>query len=885
MTEPVMVTAGWALAGKIPGASDDYSVLASSAKPFSRAEFTVILAEFTAGTPSTRETGSAALPWVTVSWVGTGPDLNLGIAIQDATDKVDSAGRPIIETSYFCVPYAELRESPVSYTDLYEAVSQVRLPLPGDEPLRLTLPRFSPAGAAARVTDFGEEAVATTSSLLFCGPVNIVQAEASTLPERLRYLDAVASLLPYGYRAHYTAGTWSESGSRHRLRLAFAARPREDASPVPWRGTIRLRTSDAAAAAYLAQLDEIRGRSPGRLQTYTLPDLVAYLATDAEPRKFEQVQPAITRLRDIDLPFVVLNAVRAGTAERAGVRRVFELARVTELDPDDQRVMLGELISYGEREDWPAIQRWWGLIAGDTPNLMLPALISTARRLLWTAAPSLLVRDLRTLASSHSPDHTFSYGLNDTFLAGLMPRPADPLDLTGGASTAAQLVIDGILVGSAVDAHPQTQTALAQNPLVVCELMRALADSPQEAALAIRWLTPVTPDMIRPFAEVLSDPPAAINQRAVARLYDSGIACVRALLMAAFHARRLDLALPGFLTWLVSQSQIVPEAQAYWRSLAWALDSENISCQAWVDLVLLAVGESPRYLLAVAGKAGWQEYGESFAEAWTGLLSSRPAKRDRLTATLTEYLDHEPWADDADRALSVIDLSRRLSQAGQQPTLLAVVAATLSATPTAVGSHRVNEWLAQAERQWPGIIRSGALLSLRTAPPGSPAEKIATLCVRAYHAQVAPDDVGTALEQSQTVGSGVFAIDLMEELRRQLKASGADLDAVQKWFECLALLIAGGKFGQNVADGFRATALRSAVDEIWHQVDLAFIAAYGAGRGKPNVPEDLRLSLQRAQDAIAKLLKASKKHAWSVRAAADPVQDAPSDDQPQRETS
>ena len=42
-------------------------------------------------------------------------------------------------------------------------------------------------------------------------------------------------MLPYGYRARFTASTWSDSGERHRIRLAFAERKQASAAVYTWR--------------------------------------------------------------------------------------------------------------------------------------------------------------------------------------------------------------------------------------------------------------------------------------------------------------------------------------------------------------------------------------------------------------------------------------------------------------------------------------------------------------------------------------------------------------------------------------------------------------------------------------------------------------------------
>ncbi len=304
MGDLVRVSAAWALWGKPPRSNSDYSVLASSAQPLSKPEFASVLTYFAPGTPRAERRLPSSLPWVTLSRVGVDKELYVGIAIQEPTDQVDGAGRPITRTSYFCIAYAELIRIPVSYTDLYEQLASVRLPHEDGDLIQLSIPPLDPEALAADVKMvFGEPVVATTAALLLCGPVTIIGAEGIALNERLRFFDAVAALLPYGYRAGYTASTWSDSGARHRIRLAFAARPRKDAGLIRWRDLPEAPNPGSPGEVYLRLLDQIDERSP---EQAWLKNLIRFFGQDSAPRTFEQPQHAIESLRNFGLPFIVL---------------------------------------------------------------------------------------------------------------------------------------------------------------------------------------------------------------------------------------------------------------------------------------------------------------------------------------------------------------------------------------------------------------------------------------------------------------------------------------------------------------------------------------------------------------------------------------------------
>ena len=736
---------------------------------------------------------------MTISWISANDDLHLGIAVQEATDHVDGAGRPITQTSCFLVPYASLAAAPVSYTSLYQAVAQLQLP-PDNDLIPLTLPLLNPQELARTIEEFGELVVATTAGLLLRGPVSIVGAETATLPERLSFVEAVAALLPYGYRTKYTAATWSDSGSRHRIRLAFAAVPRDGATRVGWREPCEVPANDTVVRGYLGQLHRLRGRVPGNSRAFELPAIIDYLASDSQPRTFEQPQAAITSLRDFDLPFAVLAMVRSGTVEAAPVRRLFLISRISELPADVQLVLLEELIRHGDPEDWPTIKRWFGLIAGDNPGAMLPVLASTTRRLLWTSSPSRAVRDRLTLAASH--------GLEDALLAEVIRPPAEAADLQGGLAYAAQLLNDCVIANDRTQGHPETLSVLPCNPPVACELLAQLADSQAHIGQAIRWLATALPGPVAPFAAVLEGNSGPIDQLAIGQLASCGRDCVRALVQAASRVHQLDLVLMGFLHWLSSHNEFSAEEQRYWRDQLWALDPGDAGTRAGVDIALLVVSSAPRSLLTVAGQSDWSAYAEYFTSAWGTLCVSGACDAERLGAALGLYLSSEPWATDMTQAAAIVDLIRQLSRSQHQSRqVLVVVASIVSALPDTARWPVVRDWLAEIERDHPRVVQDGSVISLRGLRPGTAPERIAALCLRACHHRVHPDVAAIALAQSGTVDSGLAAVVALRELRSVFNAADLDPRLKRTWLREFTVglqLLAAGTLLPSAAIGEQA---------------------------------------------------------------------------------
>ncbi|MFC4586683.1 hypothetical protein [Sphaerisporangium corydalis] len=258
----VRITAEWALWGKRPGTRDGDGVLSCSQGWLGPVDFGEIMTRYAPGTP-------AELPQVTVSWVGGGPDARLGLAVQEGSDGRDGLGRDIVLTRYFCAPFARLAAGPVSYGTLYESIAGCVLPVEG--PLVLDVPPLDPAALAAAAD---ETAVGAAALLLDGKRVCVVGGENVPLRDRLRFLDAVAALLPYGFRARLTASTWTSSATRHRIKLSFARHAPEGAHAVPWGRPVTIPADQETGHRYQRALTSLGG----------LAGLVARFARETEPR-------------------------------------------------------------------------------------------------------------------------------------------------------------------------------------------------------------------------------------------------------------------------------------------------------------------------------------------------------------------------------------------------------------------------------------------------------------------------------------------------------------------------------------------------------------------------------------------------------------------------
>ncbi|TYB43963.1 hypothetical protein [Actinomadura chibensis] len=261
----VVVPVEWARQSREPRGDSDERILTSSGGALTGAGLLKLLERCQAGTP--RE-----LPQVIIGRAGSGDRTRIVMAFQERSNVPDWLGRLSIDTHIFCVPYDQVALGPVGYEDLYRALRGLRPSEGGPRDVRL--PVLRPADLAERVT----ERARFTAALLTTGTrVCLIGAEAVDLVERLRFLDTVAALLPFGMRTKFSAATWAGSTADHGIRLSFSDGPRDDAHNLHWDRELAEAELPGNAAAYLDLLR--RSDDP--------ETAVARLAAAVEPLSFD----------------------------------------------------------------------------------------------------------------------------------------------------------------------------------------------------------------------------------------------------------------------------------------------------------------------------------------------------------------------------------------------------------------------------------------------------------------------------------------------------------------------------------------------------------------------------------------------------------------------
>ncbi len=681
------LSAGWAIWGKRPGTSGDYGVIEFSKEPgLHDYQYDEIVRYFSVGTPPTGRDLAGSLPWVTISTMTVNELRYVGMAIKEPTADVDAAGRPITRTRFFCVPYRPFADGRVGYFTLYRALAASELPVPGRDQVRLSVLPLDPEALAEEiVTELGEAAVTLTAALLLRGAVTVVGASDATLDQRLRFIDAVTALLPYGFRAASTAATWSDSVAPDTIRLAFAAWPRESTGVVRWHAAQPPPVDDDVAAHYYKELRRLRDDQPG---TGRLASIIEFLVRDTTPRLFDRSNSAVESLRDFDLPYTVLADIRQGLIRTAEVRRVLTSGLITELPSGGRQDLLAALIKTGDPADLTLAADWWQEAVIGSPDLILGALTARARDFLWRPAPDeKRARGfLRRPSRDEKTVRTYlefagAHGLADGLLARLiLPTANSPGPATEQAALV-RLVVGWLLAGHDPAPFTQTRDALANNAALACTVLARLAGEERLAVTALDWLRPALGSVVEPFTIALISGPAIVTRPQVSLLVQHDPTCVQLLLDAAVATGRLDWVLPGFAEWMAASlwrgagsSASAARIAATWLE---SLRPSEASGQAWIDLIRLIDGTAPRYLLAPQSDPG--RYCAVFAAGWDRLVGQQSYYdiEGRLADSLTNYLRGAAWAESEVQAATVTSIVDLLTAQGRRPGLRDRVADTV----------------------------------------------------------------------------------------------------------------------------------------------------------------------------------------------------------------
>ncbi len=245
----VTVDYEWALEGKPPGSYNDYEVLEHS-EGLDLGIFDEIRSRYATG-------ASGDQPQVTIAFAGTRqPDgeeiYYVVLALQNEwSGHRDGTNRKIFYTRVVLRPLRPDRRSPGRATR------------PCTTPSRTSATTGPPRSRSAPTPTFPPrcygDAMGAAGLLLTGKHVCVVGADQEPIRKRLRFIDEVASLLPYGMRTRLTAATWVSATADHKIRLSFAPHAADGTHKVTWNHGVEIPAGERVAD----RLRETSADAPG----------------------------------------------------------------------------------------------------------------------------------------------------------------------------------------------------------------------------------------------------------------------------------------------------------------------------------------------------------------------------------------------------------------------------------------------------------------------------------------------------------------------------------------------------------------------------------------------------------------------------------------------
>ena len=709
---------GWAVHGKVPGAPDEYHVLACSEWPLPAVGFESVIRPFLPREPPRDQSGPDAFPWTvfTTPKIGEAKQGFRGMAVTNWSGGVDSNNRPILETRYCCVPADH--PPAVGFSALHESFDRLeRLAsgaLPGTGPIEVDVADLDATHAAARVTEAGLERASEAAAALLDRRTVVILAGGGTadVAQRLRFLDAVAVLLPAG-APWLTAATWWDQQSantpagRGRVHLSFSARAHQDAYVV---GQGREHSLGPEAANYRAELLRL-------VERFGLAAVIGQLAKSPDLRRPEPAE-AVLQLTDLDLAGIFTRRVRQGLANLGQMVRLLGSGRADEVPQDVKDEALARVAPTATVQELAQIASFW-----HRGNERL--LLRVARSHLWDEGwPAADFAPLQDIARRIATE--------DWFFAELTRQPTN--FAPQAAATAQELIarIGPDHVGSEV------RQRLREDPMLALLLAMGTEDVEQSA----RWLEAA--DWRRrgdggaarlalvamAYAVGLTDSvaPAEVNSVWLCR-GETGLIAWYSLVRHRIPGHAAVILNNAILPGLCERADRLKEGEIQkWHELLLGRPrSANPDTEAARDLLFCRWGRPPEDLLDTFWRPErglWQEYADSL----TGQLAQLGRPQHDAAVGVWAHGLGRGWGRPESRCVAVLSVLWTMAHQGRSGTddlsddVLPVVVDELSQFPGWVRVRAFEPWVAKIRRARPALIFEAEIVDL---PPDVSGDQLA----------------------------------------------------------------------------------------------------------------------------------------------------------------
>jgi hypothetical protein len=349
------IKADFAIKAKNPGDAQDYRVLTSGQCFLTEKRFERVFYDFSVGQmPEEHSAPGEEPPWITLGPITDAGQCYIAIVCQEWTEQRDHVGRRIKLSRCICMRYRDLAASKATVADISN-----RLP-PSHELLKhkkqsLNLSFVSSTeryqNLSHVIDETGYEFIAAVAALVITRPVALVGAGDLTVTQRLDYLDAILSLLPYGSRAAISVSTWMKSSVEHAIRLGFSNSVRRDQEPVQWKSKPEI-TPGNPAYEYYVTLCDLR-------HNYDTLQIVTWLAKQDNMLALNQTKHFCELLRKLNLPYVILRGVQQNRGNAQDVQSLFTSGAAKHLKPDEQHTLLVWLLEQPVAENLAVVEKHW----------------------------------------------------------------------------------------------------------------------------------------------------------------------------------------------------------------------------------------------------------------------------------------------------------------------------------------------------------------------------------------------------------------------------------------------------------------------------------------------------------------------------------------------
>jgi hypothetical protein len=290
----------WAILGKHPGSHEEYGVIDCS-DPTMFGNFGEIMRRFTSGTSD-----KTSLPRTSTSYFRDNDRREMvGMSYQDWSGPLDAYGRRSARTRFVCAPWAEIVAHGVSYRKLGAALRDFdpqKIAWTDDRRGRLEIGPYPADEFCLETTPLAR----TAAGLLLSQRTVCIVGSARELTHdvRLGFLDAVAALLPYGFRSSLAISTWTKTNSPHNMRLSFASVAPDWAAHLVWDEPALDPEilGNGIAAEYLSMLDGFDDAMRA--------EIICQLGKVEKPLSFRREEELGTAVDELTAAVKAANAVR-----------------------------------------------------------------------------------------------------------------------------------------------------------------------------------------------------------------------------------------------------------------------------------------------------------------------------------------------------------------------------------------------------------------------------------------------------------------------------------------------------------------------------------------------------------------------------------------------